>query len=119
MIKRIILADSRLGPVYLSKVDLTGVYMGLWVRVKNTPVTVFIIPKKNKGDDKSLGFHLSLPMGVRESTPFFCMSTDTVVDMENATVLCHFATPPHLLEAEAGHQTPEDADVISATSDSH
>ena len=48
VVERVLVADHRLGPVYLSKVDLEDMYMHLWVRVKDTPATAFIILKKKE-----------------------------------------------------------------------
>ena len=63
-------AEPRIRPIYLTKVDLEDAYMRLWVRVKDTPATAFITPNKNRGDEKFVGFHLSLQMGFRNSAPF-------------------------------------------------
>ena len=71
VIKHILAADPRLGPVYLRKVDPEDTYMRLWVRVEDTPITTFIIPKKNRGDEQFVGFHLSPPMGFHDSASFF------------------------------------------------
>ena len=48
VVKRVLVEDHRLGPVYLSKVYLEDMYMRLWVRVKDTPATAFIILKKKE-----------------------------------------------------------------------
>ena len=45
LIKRILAAYPRLGPIYLIKVDLVDAYMCLWVHGEDTPATAFIIPK--------------------------------------------------------------------------
>ena len=44
MIKRILEAEPRLGPVYLSKVDLVDEYMHLWVCIEDTTTTAFLTP---------------------------------------------------------------------------
>ena len=47
----------------MSKLDLSYVYMRLWVWVYGTPYISFFIPKKNLIDEQLVGFHLSLLMG--------------------------------------------------------
>ena len=64
-------ADNRLGPVCLIKVYITDIYMCMWLSVKDTPATAFLIPKKKSGGEQFLGFHLALPMVFRKSAPFF------------------------------------------------
>ena len=37
ILNKVITADSRLGTLYLSKVDLADAYMRLWVRMEDVP----------------------------------------------------------------------------------
>ena len=46
ILKQVITADPRLGPVYLSEVDLEDTYMKLWVSMDDVPSVNFLIPKK-------------------------------------------------------------------------
>ena len=68
--------------------------MQLWVRLEYTPSVAFLVPQKKPTDNQLVGFHLSLPMGYMGSAPFFYMSTETIVDMANASMGdCHHAPP--------------------------
>ena len=49
ILNQVLTADSRLGTVYLSKVDLADAYMRLWGRMDDVPSFAFPIPKKNQG----------------------------------------------------------------------
>ena len=58
-------------PVYLGKVYLADDYMWMWVRLEDTPSVAFLVPWKKPNDEELVGFHLDLPMGYMDSTPFF------------------------------------------------
>ena len=83
ILKQVLKSDPRLGPVYLSKLDLADTYMRLWVRMEDALSVAFLIPKKTSSYTHQVGFHLSLPMGYIDSAPYFCMATETVADLEN------------------------------------
>ena len=83
IIRRVLMANPRLGPVYLEKVDLADAYMRLWVRLEDTPSVAFLLPRKRPTDEQLVGFHLSLHMGYVDSVPYFCMSTETMEDIAN------------------------------------
>ena len=71
ILKQILTSDPRLGPVYLSKVELTDAYMRLWVRMEDVPSVAFLVPKKKSSNIQLVGSHLSLPMGYVDSAPYF------------------------------------------------
>ena len=81
IIQRVLLADPRLDPVYLGKVDLSDAYMQLWVRLEDTPSVSFLVPRNKPTDKQLVSFHMSLPMGYVDTAPFFYMSTKTIADM--------------------------------------
>ena len=37
IIRKLLLAEPRIGPVYLGKVDLANAYTMLWIRLEDTP----------------------------------------------------------------------------------
>ena len=86
IMRRVLMADPMLGPVYLGKVDLADAYMRIWVRLGDTPSEAFLIPRKTQTDEQLVGFHLSLPMGYMDSSPFFCRATKTIINMANAAM---------------------------------
>eukprot|EP00957_Ditylum_brightwellii_P006441 488951-Ditylum_brightwellii.AAC.1 len=77
-------ANPKLGPIQLQKVDLSDAYMRVWLRIKDVPSLAFVVPNL-PGKPPLIGFHLSLPMGYIDSTAFFCITTETVTDLANAT----------------------------------
>ena len=108
IIRRFLIADPRLFPVYLGKVDLSNAYMRLQVCLEDTP-SVDFLPPNNRIEDKQLvGFHLSLPMGYVYSAPYFFIATETVTDIKNASMDGHHTAPPHPLEGDADTLAPDD-----------
>ena len=78
ILKQVLTANPRFGPVHPSKVDLVDVYMRLWLRMEDVPSVPFLIPKKKSRDTQLVGFHISLPMGYLYNSPYFCMPADMV-----------------------------------------
>ena len=102
------MTDPRIGPVYLGKVDLADAYMRLWVRLEDTPSMTFLIPSKTPTNKQLFVFHLYLPMGYVDNTPFFCLSMETIKDMANAAMdECHMDLT-HPLEVLANSPALED-----------
>ena len=58
----------------------------------------FHIPNKRPTDEQLIGFHLSLPMGYVDSAPYFRMSTETILEMANASIGGHHTDPRHALD---------------------
>ena len=108
IIRRLLLDDSRLDPVYLGKAELADAYTWLWVLLKDTPSVALLIPRKNNTTKQSVGFPLSLPMGYIDSYPFFCMSTETIVDMVNASIGEHHCALPHPVDMLADKPAPKE-----------
>ena len=71
ILKQVLTSESRLGTVYLIKVDLADAYMRLWVRMEDIPSAAFLIPKKNPSNTHLVGFHISVPMWNIDSDPYF------------------------------------------------
>ena len=80
---------------------LDEAYMRLWVRLKDTLSVTFLIPMKNPTDKQLLGFHISLPMGYVDITPYFCMYTENIADMANFSMDGRQVAPPHPLKGLA------------------
>ena len=108
IIQRVLLADPRLDPVYLGKVDLSDAYMQLWVRLEDTPSVSFLVPRNKPTDKQLVGFHLCLPIGLVEITPFLCISTETITDMANVAMGDRHHTPSHPLKNLSDTQAPEE-----------
>ena len=71
ILRQFLTVDPRLGPFYLSKLDLANAYMKLWVRMEDVLSVAFLITKEKTRDLQLVGFHLSLPMGYVNSASEF------------------------------------------------
>ena len=73
ILKKVLTSDRRLGPVYISKVDLADAYMKLCVRMEDAPSVAFLIPKKTPSDTAG-GIPPLPPHGVHRQCPLFLHS---------------------------------------------
>ena len=112
----IITAPPKLGPTFLSKVDLADAYMRIWVRLEVILLVAFLVSKATPDEEQLVGFHLSIPMGYVESAAFFCATTETVNDRALDTLSMRHTAPPHYLENLVYTKHPEtSAQEVAAT----
>ena len=71
ILKKVVTADPRLGPVYLSKVHLADAYMSFWVRMEEFSSVAFLILKKTPSNTQLVVFHIFLLMWYIDSAPYF------------------------------------------------
>ena len=76
-------ADTRHGPVYISKVDISDAFMRVWIQLHSIPILGAIIPSLD-GEEPMVGFPMILPMGWIDSPPFLCAVTEMIADLTNA-----------------------------------
>ena len=117
ILKKVLTVDPRLGPVYLSKVDLADTYMSLWVRMEDVPSVDFLIPKNTPSNTQLMRFHLFLPIGYIDSAPYFCMAKETVANLANEAISQKEQTYVHPLNMEAKYRAANDAGVLEAQAD--
>jgi hypothetical protein len=58
--------NPRLGPVYLSKVDIVDGFYRIWVKAANVPKLGVLLPNA-PGQERLIGFPVLLPMVWKES----------------------------------------------------
>ena len=81
--------------------------MRIWVRLNYIPSVAFFVPKETDSDPQLVRFHLSIPMGYVESTPFFCAAMETIKDTVNNSIHKRGKSPVHPLEILAKTPTGE------------
>ena len=86
ILKQVLTANPCLGPVYLSKVDLSDAYTIFWMSMEDVPSVAFLIPKKNPSDTRLVVLHFSLPMGYIDSATDFFMSRELLADLANKAI---------------------------------
>jgi hypothetical protein len=81
----IVQANTGLGPVYLSKVDIADGFYHIWVKAADIPKLGVLLPAE-QGQERLIGFPVVLPMGWKESPPVFTSATETVTDLANGQI---------------------------------
>jgi hypothetical protein len=91
-------ADTRQGPIYISKTDLADAFMRVWVWAPSIPVLGALLPQL-PGEDPLIAFPMILPMGWVDSPQYLCAISETIADITNDR-LSHgpLAAEPHRLD---------------------
>ena len=97
LLSRILHADPRFGPIYISKIDIADGFYRIWLLPRDIPKLGVLFPTA-PGAVPLIGFPLTLPMGWVESPPFFSAATETVADLANSRFSSPLCPPPHRLE---------------------
>ena len=83
ILREILLADPRHGPVYQLKVDLSdGFYRGD-IAPDDCPKLGVVFPTRSPNEEPMVAVPLVLPMGWCESPPAFSSATETIADVAN------------------------------------
>ena len=115
----IVTADPTLGPVFLSKIDLSDGFYRVRLRDMDIPTLGVAFPT-GPGEIPLVAFPLALPMGWTESPPYFCSVTESLVDLINSYAYTAWAPPPHPLEHTASTPSPvEQPLTVSAPPPTH
>jgi hypothetical protein len=105
ILRQIVQANPKFGPVNLIKIDLADGFYRVWVRTEDIPKLGVSFPQL-EGEEPLVAFPLSLPMGWTESPPYFCSVTETVADVANERLFRWRNPPSHHLEADADSSAP-------------
>ena len=103
LLQKILHSNPRFWPICMSKIDIADGFYCLWVRADDVPKLAMLFPNR-PGEEPLIALPHVLPMGWRESPPYFSMSTQTVTDLANAGLPSSTKQPPHWLDALA--ETP-------------
>jgi hypothetical protein len=83
VLREILLADPKHGPVMLNKTDLSDGFYRICLNPDDIPKLGVIYPSRPGQDEAYVALPLVLPMGWAESPPYFCAATETIADMAN------------------------------------
>lgn len=109
VLRKILAADPKHGPVYMLKIDLSDGFYRVPLRAQDIPGLAVAFPMQ-AGEEPHVAMPLVLPMGWTESPPQFSTATETIADLANAyTVEQRLNPPPHPLE-HAASSKPEPLD---------
>ena len=90
-------ADPAQGPLYLLKIDLFDGFYHVCLRAEDAPMLCVAFPV-TPGEPLLTAILLVLPMGWTESPPYFCTTTETIVDLANLYSHSMWDPPSHPLE---------------------
>ena len=101
ILREILLANPKFGPVNLIKIDIADGFYRLDVNPSDIPKLAVIFPTL-PGQPRLIALPLVLPMGWKNSPPVFCTATETAADLANQK-LCDPTYKPanHKLALEA------------------
>jgi hypothetical protein len=108
-------ADHRLGPVFLSKVDIADGFYRIQVNTNDVPKLGVVVPTE-PGQPQIIGSPLVLPMGWMQSPPLFTAATETVADLTNQALLASAPVGPHRLDVVSESDGPVPALAPSSLS---
>ena len=92
-------ANTRFGPVYMSKIDIADGFYRVWVQPRGVQNLGVVFPKYDS-EEQMVAFLMVLPMGWIESPPYFCMVMETVTDLSNQPA-GELASHPHPFDGVA------------------
>ena len=100
ILREILLADPALGPVYLSKLDISDGFYRINLAIEDIPRLGVVFPVKD-GEEPLVAFPLVLPMGWANSPPIFSAATETAADLANDAIASSVTAPEHPLDVMA------------------
>jgi len=94
LLQRIVYCNRLHGPPLMAKIDLSDGYYRVPLSPAASLELAVVIPPDNT-DVNLIAIPLSLPMGWRDSPPYFCAFTETVADSSNDDVRHSTVYPDH------------------------
>ena len=97
LIRDVVIADPALGPVHVLKADVSDSFLLHWLTPYRCSQAGASFPIRGRG----LGFSsdtANRPYGMENSPLILCTTTETVTDLENATLRCNTLGLPHRLD---------------------
>jgi hypothetical protein len=85
ILREILLANPRLGPIALMKLNINNGFYHIALNVDNIPKLGVAFPTP-PGHEPLIAFPLVLPMGRKNSPPIFSTATKTIADLTNIRI---------------------------------
>ena len=100
LLREILMADPKLGPVHLMKIDISDGFYRINLNIDDIPKLGVVFPTA-PGDEPLVALPLVLPMGWKNSPPIFTTATETIADLANQRLQSHQLAQPHHLDTLA------------------
>ena len=114
ILREILLADPRHGPVKLAKFDISDGFYRIDLNIDDIPKLGVVFPTL-PGEEPLIALPLVLPMGWKNSPPAFSTATETIADLANQRISIDVDPPPHHLDDMAASVHPPDPEIPSST----
>ena len=116
ILREILLADPKLGPIYLMKIDISDGFYRVNLNVEDIPKLGVVFPTA-PGQEPLVALPLVLPMGWKNSPPVFSTVTETIADIANQRIQDNSYRPPkHHLDEMANAVPSPDPTIDPSTS---
>jgi hypothetical protein len=116
ILRKILLANPRLGPVALMKLDISDGFYCIALNVDDIPKLGVAFPSP-PGHEPLVAFPLVLPMEWKNSPPIFSAATETIADLTNLRIRSNIITHHHHLDNAAEAIVSLDPAPCSTTPD--
>jgi hypothetical protein len=107
--------NPHLGPVYVSKIEMSDGFYRIWVRASDFPKLGVLFPSAD-GDEYLVGFPLVPSMGWTEDPKVFTAATEMVADVANSALSSGSTFRPHQLESTSDIRPAPSAPVTREVS---
>ena len=97
VLRKVVTAHPTQGPLYLLKINLSDSFYHVCLHVQDASMLGVAFPMA-PGELVLTAVPLVLPMGWTESPPYFCTTTETIVDLANLYSHIAWDPPSHSLE---------------------
>ena len=104
---KVAMADPTHGPPYLLKINLSDGFYRVYLHVQDAPMLGVAFPVA-PSEQLLMAIPLVLPMGWMESPPYFCTTTETIVDLANLYSHSMWDPPSHPLKVPSATAAPWD-----------
>jgi hypothetical protein len=115
ILREILLADPRHGPVKLAKFDISDGFYRIDVNIDDIPKLGVVFPTL-PGEEPLIAFPLVLPMGWKNSPPIFSSASETSADLANQRIHLSAEPSPHHLDELAESVTPPPPETAAPSS---
>ena len=114
LLREILLADPKFGPVELMKVDMSDGFYRVGLNIDDIPKLGVVFPTQ-PGEEQLVALPLVLPMGWKNSPPVFSAVTETIADLANERIKTGAEPPCHPLDDEAEATTAPNPMTVAPT----
>ena len=99
-LREILLSDPQHGPIFMLKLDIADGFYRLNIAPTDIPKLGVVFPSR-PGQPPLVALPLVLPMGWKNSPPYFCAATETAADIANQALQSQSFPAFHPLESHA------------------